>query len=89
METSIKNTLVTFHDLEYYIYYFLNDDGIKPGSDLINLTLGSEDDEFERIVTNVPSEYLNNESLQKDAVKKIVLNYLENISKSSHSEPLK
>jgi len=81
MESSIKNTSVSYQDINFYIYYFLHDEGIEPGPDFLNLTLGSEDDEFERIVARVPADILYRETMLEELVQKTVLNYLISIKK--------
>jgi hypothetical protein len=81
MESSIKNTSVSYQDMDFYVYYFLHDEGIEPGSGFLNLTLGSEDDEFERIITRVPADILYRETMLEELVQKTVLNYLTSIKK--------
>ena len=81
METALRNTMVQYGDLEFYIYYFIHDNDINPESGFLNLTLGSEDDELERITSIVPNSILNDEEEQIRTVQKIVTEYLNAIRK--------
>jgi hypothetical protein len=81
METALKNTMVQYGDLEFYIYYFIHDNDINPESGFLNLTLGSEDDEFEKITSIVPNSILDNEEDQIKTVQKMVTEYFESIRK--------
>jgi hypothetical protein len=81
METAPKNTSVKYGDMEFFIYYFLHDNDVNPGSGFLNLTLGSEDDEFERITSIVPCSILDNDDEQVKTVQKIVVEYLKAIGK--------
>jgi hypothetical protein len=81
METAPRSTSVIYGDMEFFIYYFLHDDGVDPGSGFLNLTLGSEDDEFERITSTVPGSILDNEEEQVKTVQKMFVEYLKSVGK--------
>jgi hypothetical protein len=81
METAPRNTMVKYGDMEFFIYYFIHDNDINPGSGFLNLTLGSEDDEFERITSIVPASILDNDDEQERTAQGLVTEYLKTIGK--------